>query len=69
VDYYALKRRSGAVADSAPSFVELLPAGRPGSCVVELSDGRGGTMRVQLAGEDVGARLEALARGFWGRGA
>ena len=33
-------------------------------CQVELDNGSGATMRVQLVGYDA-ADIEALARGFW----
>jgi len=63
LDYYAVTARPSG------TFVELVAAPAPAPCVVELRDGRGGTMRVELAGGEVGPRLETLARLFWGQGA
>jgi hypothetical protein len=59
LDYYSLKKRSG------PTFVEFTtPALVAKQCQVELDNGSGATMRVQLVGYDA-ADIEALARGFW----
>lgn len=70
LDYYSLKKRAGASAtepaqSSGPMFVELpAPVMVAKQCQVELDNGSGGTMRVQLVGYDA-ADIEALARGFW----
>ena len=69
LDYYSLQKRAvaGAAQDrsSAPSFVELpSPVMVAKRCQVELDNGAGATMRVQLVGYDA-ADIEALARGFW----
>ena len=70
LDYYCLKKLSDASAtspsqSSSPSFVELAAPVIPAKqCQVELDNGAGATMRVQLVGYDV-ADIEALARGFW----
>ena len=60
---------AGAVAaqarSSAPAFVEWpSPVMAAKQCQVELENGSGATMRVQLLGYDA-ADIEALARGFW----
>jgi hypothetical protein len=71
LDYYSLKERAEAPAaseppSSGPSFVELTPpvivAKR---CRIELDNGSGATMRVQLVGYDA-ADVEALSRSLWG---
>ena len=77
LDYYKLKRlslewRSASKAKKAsecpPAFVEVaLPAPGPETavCRVELRDGQGGTMRVDLP-NDSGAVLK-LVETFWRR--
>ena len=69
VDYYGLKKRVEAAADSpssnSPGFVELsapVMVGKQG--LFELDNGAGATMRVQLVGYAV-AEIEVLARSFW----
>jgi hypothetical protein len=70
LDYYSLKTRAEAIAatptqSSGPAFLELVPpvlAAR--QCRLELDNGSGGTMRVQLVGRDA-ADVEALSRSFW----
>jgi hypothetical protein len=70
LDYYSLKKRADAPATESPPsggpmFVELpAPAMVAKQCQVELDNGSGRTMRVQLVGYDA-ADIEALARGFW----
>jgi hypothetical protein len=69
LDFYGLKKRAEAVASPGPSpepeFVELPgPVGLGKQCQVELSNGAGASMRVQLVGYDA-ADVEALTRGFW----
>jgi hypothetical protein len=68
LDYYSLKKRAEAAAgepqSAGPAFVELpspLVVGK--QCLVELDNGAGASMRVQLVGYDV-ADVEALFR-FW----
>lgn len=78
LDYYALAKRvqarprrggDGSGGDAARTFVELtMPAGAPPSrgprCRLELSDGGGARLCIELSG--AGAReIEALARGLW----
>jgi hypothetical protein len=70
LDYYGLKKRAKTAASepqaSGPAFVELPSPVMVGKrCLVELDNGTGASMRVQLTGYDV-ADVEALARGFWG---
>lgn len=70
LDYYSLKKRTASAAlpprPSDPAFVELTaPVMVAKQCRVELDNGSGATMRVQLVGYDI-ADIEALARGFWG---
>ncbi|MHB1313453.1 MAG: hypothetical protein ACYC3L_15655 [Gemmatimonadaceae bacterium] len=69
LDYYSLKKRTESSAtprqSDGPAFVELAaPAMVAKQCQVELDNGAGATMRVQLIGYDA-ADIEALARGFW----
>jgi|SRR6185437_3546841 len=69
LDYYSLQTRAGAgeaqARSSAPAFVEFTaPVVAAKQCQVELDNGSGATMRVQLVGYDA-ADIEALARGFW----
>lgn len=68
LDYYRLKKRLGSTAPSAPCaeqrFVEIaLPPTAP-ECVLELEDGQGTRLRVELTGASP-AQLETLARTFW----
>lgn len=69
LDYYSLQKRAGAVQaqvrSSALAFVELpSPAMAGKQCQLELDNGAGATMRVQLVGYDA-ADVEALSRSFW----
>jgi len=71
LDYYSLQKRAGAGAgvaqdrSSAPAFVEITaPAMVTRQCQVELDNGAGATLRMQLVGYDV-ADIEALTRTFW----
>ena len=69
LDYYSLKKRTESPAtprqSDGPAFVEYTaPATIAKQCQVELNNGAGATMRVQLVGYDA-ADIEALARGFW----
>lgn len=72
LDYYRLKRRVGACNDGAreqpsPAFVELAldGASRPaGACVVELADGDGRRLRVELP-ERNATQLASIARALW----
>jgi hypothetical protein len=70
LDYYRLKERAEAAADGeppsgGPAFVELTsPVLSAKQCRIELDNGSGGTMRVQLVGYDA-TDIEALSRGFW----
>ncbi len=68
LDYYTLegagRGRRRSVSTDSPAFVELTPPVFLGKhCHVELDNGSGATMRLQLTGYDA-ADLEALARGF-----
>ena len=70
LDYYTLKKQAEAVTGESPSsppaFVELpAPVTAAKRCRLELDNGSGATMRVQLVGYDA-ADIEALSRGFWG---
>jgi len=70
LDYYRLKQRVEAgtipAQPSNPAFVELTPPVLVAKqCRIELDNGSGATMRVQLVGYDA-ADIEALSRGFWG---
>jgi hypothetical protein len=69
VDYYSLQRRIGTTAAqaqaSSPAFVELPPPILVcKECRLELDNGAGATMRVQLVGYDA-ADIKALSRSFW----
>jgi hypothetical protein len=69
LDYYSLKRRAEAAAtptqSSGPAFLELTPPVLAAKqCRLELDNGSGATMRVQLVGYDA-ADVEALSRSFW----
>ena len=79
IDYYRLKHRVAAAAKDAatppsPAFVEVaLDANTPGhapaqqGCVVELADGDGRRLRMELPGHAT-AELAALARSLWETG-
>jgi hypothetical protein len=67
LDYYALERRAKSRVERKGRFVEVVSAPMTAPCVVELEDGRGGTMRVRLGGEGTLAQVEALGRLFWER--
>ena len=69
LDYYSLKKRAEATAapprSSDPAFLELTPPVLLAKqCRLELDNGSGATMRVQLVGYDA-ADIEALSRSFW----
>jgi hypothetical protein len=70
LDHYSLKKRADASAtapppSSGPAFVEITaPVMAAKQCRVELDNGSGAIMRVQLVGYDA-ADIEAIARGFW----
>jgi hypothetical protein len=70
LDYYRLKKQvEAAVSESqssGPAFVEWTSPvmGLAKQCRLELENGSGATMRVQLVGYDA-ADLEALSHGFW----
>src|SRR3954465_4190710 len=70
LDYYSLKKRTESPAtprqSDGPGFVEFTgPVMAARQCQVELNNGSGTTLRVQLVGYDA-ADIEALARGFRG---
>jgi hypothetical protein len=69
LDYYSLKRRTETAAappqSSGPAFLELAPPVMVAKqCRIELDNGFGTTMCVQLVGYDA-ADVEALSRSFW----
>ena len=69
LDYYSLKKRTESPATprqpDGPAFVEFTaPATVAKQCQVELNNGSGATMRVQLVGYDA-ADVEALSRSLW----
>jgi len=70
LDYYSLKKRAESAAapaqSSGPAFVELTTPviGLAKQCRLELDNGSGATMRVELVGYDA-ADVEALSRSFW----
>jgi hypothetical protein len=66
LDHSGLKRRVWNQEEEAKSraFVELIPqGGMLYSCAVEMEDGRGARMRVELKGAAVD--VTALSRTFW----
>jgi hypothetical protein len=69
LDYYSLKKRAAASAESgdrAPEFVEVMPPTLPpwrGGCMIELEDSSGLKLRIHLPGGDV-PDIAALARVF-----
>lgn len=72
LDYYALKRRASEAASApraevSPNFVEVCvgKSVSDGGWTVELEDGTGRKMRVQMADRG-GLDLAGLARAFWG---
>ena len=72
LDYYALKRRASEAAGAprgevSPNFVEVCVgrSGSDGGCTLELEDGTGRKMRVEVANRG-GLDLAGLARAFWG---
>jgi hypothetical protein len=69
LDYYRLKNlaepAAGEPQSGGPAFVELTSPVLVGKhCQIELDNGAGAVMRVQLVGYDA-AELEALSRSFW----
>jgi hypothetical protein len=69
LDYYSLKKRAEGTADppksNSPAFVELpSPVVVGKQCLVEMDNGAGASMRVQLVGYDA-ADIQALSRSFW----
>jgi hypothetical protein len=69
LDYYRLKEQTEAAAgepqSTGPTFVELTPPVMVAKrCGLEIDNGSGATMRVQLVGYDA-ADVEALSRSFW----
>jgi hypothetical protein len=72
LDYYGLKKRVEGAGDQPqsgrPAFVELPSAAVTGKqCSVELDNGSGAIMRLQLSGYDA-VDLTALAGSFWSAG-
>jgi ribosomal protein L32 len=67
LDYYSLKKRLDASGDSAPVFMELLPAaaGSVSECSIELEGCDGTKMRIQIKGAET-PDVAALSRGLWG---
>ena len=69
LDYYSLKQRVEAVGGElqriGPAFVEVSPTPLMAvrHCRLELNNGAGARLRMELSGYDA-ADLEALARGF-----
>jgi hypothetical protein len=69
LDYYGLRKRTEAVAGepqaNGAAFVEWPSPVMVGKhCRLELDNGAGATMRVELVGYDA-ADVEALSRSFW----
>lgn len=69
LDYYSLKKRlsaaNGRQLATAPAFVELpAPRAVEKQCLLELADGAGATLRVQLVGYDA-ADVATLSCRLW----
>ena len=73
LDYYALKKRVECVGDSSgansepATFVELpphAPALGASECTIELQDGNGASMRLQISGADLPDLIDLTHR-FW----
>jgi hypothetical protein len=69
LDYYGLKKRADETGERPPSgspaFIELpSPVVTGKHCAVELDNGSGAMIRVQLSGYDA-ADLAALTGSFW----
>ena len=69
LDYYSLRKRAEAATaplrSDDPAFLELTPPVLVAKqCRLELDNGAGATMRVQLVGYDA-ADVEALSHSFW----
>jgi hypothetical protein len=70
LDYYRLRKRADTSVTAPPpsgglTFVEFTtPPLVARQCQMELDNGSGATMRVQLIGYDA-ADIAALTRGFW----
>ncbi len=73
LDYYSLKKRTESPAtprqSDGPAFIEFtVPATVAKQCQVELNNGSGATMRVQLVGydaADIGVLPVRLPESFW----
>ena len=69
LDYYSLKRHvEQQSAETTPpnAFLELpsVPPAPTSECIIELEDGTGASMRIQLKGTELPDLLE-LGRSFW----
>jgi hypothetical protein len=66
LDHSRLKRRvgNGEEDEKSSAFVELIPQGTMLYSTVEMEDGRGARMRVEVKGAAVD--VTALSRTFWG---
>jgi hypothetical protein len=67
LDHSRLKRRvrKGEEEETSGAFVEVISQGaRLVTCTVEMEDGRGARMRIELKG--AAADVTALSRTFWG---
>lgn len=66
LDHSRLKRHVGNVEEEVKSgpFIEVIPQGPTFyACTVEMEDGRGARMRIELKG--AAADMAALSRTFW----
>ena len=66
LDYYALKRRLATGEEKQPGKFLEIPLGfaAAAECVLELADGEGRRLRIELRGE-AKSELASLARGLW----
>jgi hypothetical protein len=65
LDHSRLKQRVGNGEEEVKSgsFIEVIPQGAMCACTVEMEDGRGARIRIELKGAAVD--VAALSRTFW----
>jgi hypothetical protein len=66
LDHSQLKRRvqNGEKEVKSGAFIEVIPQGVICACTIEMEDGHGARMRIELKG--AAADAAALSRTFWG---
>jgi hypothetical protein len=65
LDHRRLKRRvqNGEEGVKSGAFIEVIPQGGICACTIEMEDGHGARMRIELKG--AAADAAALSRTFW----